>query len=66
MSMLMARARTDNSCHINKMSNRTSIALYKTTKPQNEARFADYAILGDRLLFRHAEVARAFLGRPQS
>ena len=32
-------------------------------EPQNEARFADYAILGDRRLFRNAEVALAFLGK---
>ena len=33
-------------------------------EPQNEARFADYAILGDRRLFRNAEVALTFLGKP--
>ena len=32
--------------------------------PQNEARFADCAIFGDRRLFRNAEVALAFLGKP--
>ena len=35
-------------------------------EPQNEARFADYAIFGERLLFRNAEVALAFWGKPQS
>ena len=32
-------------------------------EPQNEARFADCAIFGERRLFINAEVALAFLGK---
>ena len=32
-------------------------------EPQNEARFADCAIFGDRGLFRNSEIALAFLGK---
>ena len=32
-------------------------------EPQNEARFADCVIFGDRRLFTNAEVALAFLGK---